>query len=324
MIISGNKTPQLKRINLSVTRLCNLHCRMCDLPKLNSGENDMTLDKLKAMLSEAAALGAKTLELGGGEPMMHKDIYEIISYAASLGMIVFMATNGVLIGENEVKRLIDAGLRLISFSLEGPESLNNQIRGQGNFQKTLNAIKGFLSYKPFIHELQVNVGFTLSKYNYKSIVPFSKYLIEEVGIDTVSINPINKSFLTYENQLSRANEFEITADLMEDLTKEMEQLIKYGESIPGKLPTPGYLKRFPDYFMGKKIVPMSGCTTPLNFLGISASGRVFSCWHDSQVGDLNENSLTEILTSESWQKACVRALNGKCKGCLASCYFELY
>jgi len=314
----------LERINLSVTKLCNLHCRMCDIPELTSWDNDMTLGDLKRIIDEAVSLGAKTLELGGGEPMMRNDIYEIISYASSLGLFTFMATNGVLIGQTEVKKLLDAGLNLITFSLEGPEQLNDQIRGNGNFGKTLNAIRGFLGYRQQLPWLKVGVGITLSRFNYKSIVQFSKYLLEEVGIDTISINPINKDFLTPENQISRANELYIPVELIDDLSKEIEKLIQYGESMPGKLPKPGYLRRFPDYFTGKKIIPQGGCQIPSNFLGITTNGRVFSCWHGSQVGDLREAGLTEILGSDEWQKSNESALSGKCNGCLASCYFELY
>jgi MoaA/NifB/PqqE/SkfB family radical SAM enzyme len=285
---------------------------------------DMNLNDIKKLISEAVSLGAKTLELGGGEPMMRKDIYDIITYASALGLYVFMATNGVLIGQAEAKKLMDAGLDFVTFSLEGPEQLNDSIRGNGNFQKTINAIKYFRSFRQQMPEFKVGAGITLSKYNYKCILEFSRFLLEEAEVDTISINPVNMDFLSYENRILRANEFNIPPELIEDLAYEIEQLIKYGETVPGRLPKRGYLSKFPEYFKGKKIVPQGGCGIPASFLGISADGKVFSCWHASQVGDLKETGLIEIFRSDAWKKAFDNAQNGKCNGCLASCYFDLY
>ncbi|MFZ5987098.1 MAG: radical SAM protein, partial [Bacillota bacterium] len=256
-----NKVFKLQRINLVVTKLCNLHCRMCDVPELNFWENDMTLVQIKEIIKEAAVLGAHTLELSGGEPMMRKDIYEIISFAVSHGLKVFMATNGVLMGPGEVEKLLEAGLTLITFSLEGPEQLNDLMRGQGSYQKTLNAIQGFLNRQ--ISGLQVMIGITLSRYNYQFILPFSKYLIEEVGVFSISINPYNPMMLTPENRKTRNEEFNIPGELIPDLSGKIEQLIQYAQSVPGRLPTSGYLSRIPDYFMGKKLIPPGGCSIPL-------------------------------------------------------------
>lgn len=317
-----NKVFKLQRINLVVTKLCNLHCRMCDVPELNFWENDMTLDQIKEIIKEAAVLGAHTLELSGGEPMMRKDIYEIISFAVSHGLKVFMATNGVLMGPGEVEKLLEAGLTLITFSLEGPEQLNDLMRGQGSYQKTLNAIQGFLNRQ--ISGLQVMIGITLSRYNYQFILPFSKYLIEEVGVFSISINPYNPMMLTPENRKTRNEEFNIPGELIPDLSGKIEQLIQYAQSVPGRLPTSGYLSRIPDYFMGKKLIPPGGCSIPLTFCGISSHGEVFSCWHIPSIGNLNQASLSKILGSDAQKKSSEYALTGKCSGCLSSCYIELH
>lgn len=307
-----------------VTKVCNLHCRMCDVPQFNIGEKNLTLDKIKEIIREIAGLGAETLELSGGEPMTRKDIYDIISYAVSLKLKVFMATNGVLIGPSEVKKLLEAGLTMITFSLEGPEELNDHIRGKGNFQKTLYAIQSFLEYSSEIFGLQVMVGITLSKYNYKLVRSFSEYLLEDIGVYSISINPFTNTMMTQESFKARGEEFSIPLEMISDLKSEMEQLAQFSEVRPGKLPLPRYLRRIPEYFAGKKIIPAGGCSIPLIFCGISSPGYVFPCWHSPAIGDLRRATLHEILTSKAHEGFAEQALNGKCSGCLSSCYFELF
>ncbi|HEX3045262.1 MAG TPA: radical SAM protein [Bacillota bacterium] len=320
---SSETTLGLERVNLSVTKFCNLHCRMCDFKKIHRPVRNFSLDTVKTIIKEMAALGAKVLEISGGEPMTRKDIYEIITFAHSFGLKVAMMTNGVLIGPAEADKLLKAGLTSVTFSLEGPEQLNDQLRGRGNFQKTLRAIASFLNH-PNSAEINVEIGITLSKYNYSLIVSFAKYLFEEVKVNSIAINPFNAGMLDTKNQRTRESEFIITADLIPDLTKVVEELIEYGKVAPGKLPSPNYLGKIPDYFMGKKLIPANGCQIPMSHCGVTVNGWVFSCWQNPPLGNLKDASLTEILTSETQRKLSELALAGKCKGCLSSCFAEIH
>jgi MoaA/NifB/PqqE/SkfB family radical SAM enzyme len=325
MTESMEKKPVIKRLNLLVTKHCNLHCRMCDYPQFSSFyDKDFSLEQLKSVIREIAALGGELLELSGGEPMVRMEIYEIISFGRSLKLKTFMATNGVLIGPVEAAKLLESGLGSVLLSLEGPEPLNDKLRGPGNFQKTIHAIRSFLSHQAEYPDFEVMVGITLSKYNYQEIVQFSKFLLEEIGIHKITINPFAKEMLVGENYLSRPVEFNITGELIPDLSEKMQQLIKYAGSMPGKLPAPSYLDKIPDYFSGKKFIPKNGCQVPAYFCGITATGEVYPCWKTPPVGNLNKMSLTEILCSSKAQKLRELASAGKCNGCLTSCYSEIY
>lgn len=319
------ETPPIQRLNLSITKFCNLHCRMCDWKKFFPRDQpEPSFDQWKSVIQEFATLGGKELEISGGEPMMRKDIYQIISHARSCGLNVLMISNAVLIGPPEVEKLLAAGLKSISISLEGPEKLNDKLRGRGNFQKTLNAIRSFLSHQAQYPDFKVYVGITLSKYNYTEILPFSKYLVEEIGVHSIAINPFTKEMLDGWNRKTRPVEFDISPKLIPDLTRELERLIEYAESLPGKLPSPNYLKQIPDYFRGKKFIPSAGCRIPETFCGIHPAGLVFSCWKNPPIGNINEMSLTEILSSPEYREFHKRALAGQCNGCVTSCYQEIY
>ncbi len=314
----------LKRVNLMVTTQCNLHCRMCDVPGFNNLENNLSSEKIKEIIWQAAQAGAEILEISGGEPMTRRDIYEIISFAASLKLRIMMVSNGVLIGTSEAEKLLEAGLSLVPISLEGPEELNDKIRGEGNYNKALGAIKSFLANSAKRPELQVSVGITLSRYNYKIVGAFSKFLLDEVGVHCITVNPFTGTMLSQEHFEVRKEEFLIPYKLIPDLIFEMEKLARYSEGRPGKLPSPGYIRRIPEYFDGNRILPSGGCTIPLNFIGISPGGLVFPCWHGPVIGDLKQSALSEILASAARKQYIEKALAGKCTGCLCSCYSEAF
>jgi MoaA/NifB/PqqE/SkfB family radical SAM enzyme len=309
----------LKRASLLVTKHCNLHCRMCDYPEFYPGEPDMSLGQIRQIIDQIKLLGAKVLELSGGEPMIRADIYEIISYARSLGLHVVMGTNGVLIGSLEAEKLMKSDITLISISLDGPEPVHDHIRGPGNFQKALNAIKNLIQ-----RGLKVGVGITLSKYNYKLIVPFSRYLLDEMGIQSISINPFSSEMLSGENLPLRSHEFRIPPDLITDFTGELNNLCEYSKHTPYRLPAPGFLKRIPDYFCGQKLIPPGGCRIPSTFCGIAMNGSVFACWGNPPIGNLREMSLINIWHSSRYREFRERAFAGQCNGCLTSCFAEIY
>jgi hypothetical protein len=139
-----------------------------------------------------------------------------------------------------------------------------------------------------------------------------------------SINPVEKWLLKGENRETRPVEFAITTDLIPDLTSELERLMEYGKTLPGRLPAPSYLSKIPDFFMGKNFIPANGCTIPPTFLGVDSIGRVYPYWKiRNPVGNLQTMTLAETLQSESYRELCEQSLASKCNGRLTSCYTEI-
>lgn len=313
---------KLKRMNLLITKYCNLRCRMCDY-RLNSFYvKEMTFEVIKNLLKDAKDLGLELLEISGGEPMVRKEIYEIISYAHTLELDVMMMTNGVLIGPKEAEKLVDVGLTDVVISLEGFEELNDQIRGKGNFQKAILAIRSFLELGDRMNT--IGVGITVSRVNYKELYDFTRYLVEEIGVPSISYNPFTGEMLHKKNYDIRKNEFEFSSEELNDLKKELTKLITYREDSPSWLPHPDYFKKMPDYFAGKSMKPLQGCIEPQSSCGILSEGQVFPCLKGYSVGNVKETSLKEIIASEKYQKYIKLAAQGKCRGCLTSCYFDAH
>ncbi len=99
-------------LEISTSGSCNHRCIYCALDFMEYRSRFLATDILKKRLSEMARLGVKSIMYAGeGEPLLHKDIAEIINHTKSLGIDVGLTTNGVLLN----KELIDRSLASISW-----------------------------------------------------------------------------------------------------------------------------------------------------------------------------------------------------------------
>jgi len=103
---------------LVVIRRCNLSCTYCN--EFDETSDPVPLEELKARIDKLKELGTFSLELTGGEPMMHPDIYELIRYARSKSFHkVMMISNAYLMNEKKVQALNEAGLMELQVSVDG-------------------------------------------------------------------------------------------------------------------------------------------------------------------------------------------------------------
>jgi MoaA/NifB/PqqE/SkfB family radical SAM enzyme len=105
-------------VQLVVTRKCNLDCGYCN--EYDKVSAPVPLEDLKRRIDKIKQLGTFSLELTGGEPMLHPDIYEIIRYARSKQFHkVMMISNANLFNEEKVRKLNEAGLQELQISVDG-------------------------------------------------------------------------------------------------------------------------------------------------------------------------------------------------------------
>ncbi|MGB3057551.1 MAG: radical SAM protein [Candidatus Omnitrophota bacterium] len=125
-------------VTLEVTTRCNNRCSHC----YNGDHCELPLDLCKKCIDEAAEMGALFLSLTGGEPLLRKDIWEIISYATERNFATLLYTNATLIGPEEVARLKDLGIYHVDTTLLGTGAdTHDSITGiRGSFLKALEAV----------------------------------------------------------------------------------------------------------------------------------------------------------------------------------------
>ncbi|MFH1933883.1 MAG: radical SAM protein [Pseudomonadota bacterium] len=172
-----------------ITEKCNLRCKHCyhsnytSASELSLSELIFIADKINSTLGKWNKDG--TLSITGGEPFVVMDkLFPLLKYINALEKINYfdVLTNGSLFDEAILAKLKEfKKLRRVQVSLEaGNQKLNDQIRGNGSFEKTLSAIR-LLKKNGF----QVAVMMTLSNINKNEVEPLIELLKKE-RVDTFS------------------------------------------------------------------------------------------------------------------------------------------
>ena len=136
-------------ISWNLTYRCNLACEHCYLDAggtpLVGTENfadrsELGTEECFKVIDEIAAFAPECLTiLTGGEPLLRRDILQIVQRAAERGLWVVVGTNGVRITENVARRLADAGARGLSLSLDAldPDRHDHFRKVRGAWQNTV-------------------------------------------------------------------------------------------------------------------------------------------------------------------------------------------
>lgn len=125
-------------IKISPTMRCNLECKGCFAGNYRV-QNDLNLNTLESIVSQAESLGIPSVGIIGGEPLLVPDIFELFKRFRNLGF--YLVTNGTLINGEVISNLQNLPHIFTIFSIEGFEKTNDDLRGNGVFQKIISAMK---------------------------------------------------------------------------------------------------------------------------------------------------------------------------------------
>lgn len=129
---------------LELTNRCNERCTHCYIPKYEDDpKRILTIEQWRVIMDQLKDAGTINLILMGGEAMLNPLFFQIAEYAANKGFFVSLITNGLLINAKTAKKIADAGIANVTFSLY---SLDAEIHDKmtavkGSCAKTLKAIE---------------------------------------------------------------------------------------------------------------------------------------------------------------------------------------
>lgn len=129
-------------IYLAVTDRCNLKCKHCCQDSGCRVHDALTTDDIKLAINYIIMLNPKGIVFTGGEPIMRKDLIELLHYARTnfKGQII-LSTNTLLITEKNINSILE-NITGISISLDGYDQNSCDIvRGNGVFKRTIENIK---------------------------------------------------------------------------------------------------------------------------------------------------------------------------------------
>ena len=112
------REPLLKFLFFELTMRCNEHCLHCGSYCGDVESSELPVEVYKNILDKVKRdfPVLPMICVTGGEPLLRKELFEIMSYAKSLGYLWGMTSNGTLITEDTARRLYEAGMKTISIS----------------------------------------------------------------------------------------------------------------------------------------------------------------------------------------------------------------
>jgi mycofactocin radical SAM maturase len=124
-----------------ITYACNLQCVHCLSSSGRRDPRELTTEQALAVLDELKDLQVFYINIGGGEPMVRRDFFEIIEHSVSNGIGVKFSTNGAFIDKKNAERLAAMDYLDIQISLDGADAATNDpVRGPGTYEMAINAM----------------------------------------------------------------------------------------------------------------------------------------------------------------------------------------
>ena len=133
---------------LELTYRCPLACPWCSNPvEFEKYDNELTTGEWKRVLREGRELGALQLGFTGGEPMLRKDLEELVGEAHRLGYYTNLITSGIGLAQARLKALKDAGLNQIQLSIQSSErTMTDALVGARAFDLKLKVARMIKAY----------------------------------------------------------------------------------------------------------------------------------------------------------------------------------
>jgi mycofactocin radical SAM maturase len=147
-----------------LTYACNLSCVHC---LSSSGRRDpleLDTDECRALIDEFERMQVFYVNIGGGEPTVRPDFWELVDYATAHHVGVKFSTNGIKITPPVAERLAGSDYVDVQISLDGAtEEVNDAVRGRGSYQTALRAMEnlataGFVGFKVSVVVTRHNAG----------------------------------------------------------------------------------------------------------------------------------------------------------------------
>ena len=283
-----------------ITLACNARCPHCSVFARTGHEfNELSTDDWKDFIDELHDLNVFSITFLGGEPLLRKDLEELLNYASQRGLRTVVVTNGYLLAPNKISSLCDAGLDEVQLSLDGTNAeTHDSFRGiEGLFKRVIGAI-------PVLKNKKVRVAIltTVMRMNLEQIPEIMK-LVNSLSVDSLNLMSVMRI-----GRASWRKDFfpstEEYVELIRQIYDEEQNTRKTFIIYPG-LPAYYYeksigLEEYERFKHGGKI---GTCVAGITHCTITSIGDVRPCGvsADITLGNIKETSFREIWNDDTFK-----------------------
>jgi MoaA/NifB/PqqE/SkfB family radical SAM enzyme len=302
---------------------CNYGCTMCDLKLRDRELRDKGLQELdtrgmKRVLEAFAGLGVSGVGFTGGEPLLRKDIFELLAHTKDLGMISHLNTNGFFVNDENARRIAAAGVDSVNISLDGSRAdTHDGIRGvPGAFERVLKAVGRInTARKRDGVRLRLKTVTVLQERNIDEVADLVA-LAGDLGVDCVEFIP-RQPFTTGEDRRAESDLF------LGKVDKVVDYLLGPGKKAVPIENSPSHVRLFRTAFSGQSS-PLR-CYAGYNSLAVDCYGEIYPCvpWYNWRhaAGNLRDHDLAGFWYSKEYDG--VRREIRSCRKCTLNCQAEL-
>ncbi|MFQ5592817.1 MAG: radical SAM protein [Anaerolineae bacterium] len=297
-------------VSWNVTRRCNLRCAHCylDADARESGRGELTTAEGRRFIDQLAGLctGAM-LVFSGGEPLLRPDLPDLIAHAAGRGLLPVLGTNGVLLTDEQVRRLADSGLAGVGLSLDSlhPDR-HDAFRGMpGAWRRTVEAVDACRR-----HRLAVQVQATVTRANYAEIPDLIAFAAAQ-GADA-----FNLFFLVCTGRGQQMADI-TPAQYETTLSSLVEAQRKYRGRMLIRARCAPHFRRLAHARSAELAASAAGCMAGTGYCRVTPEGDVTPCpYLPLAAGNLRGESLLDIWeTAPVFQQLRRPALQDRCGAC---------
>ena len=292
---AGKLIPPPGYVIWDCTRRCNLKCLHCGAVK-EKYTHELSTEQIKGFVDQFSEMKVGMFAVTGGEPLMRKDLAEVLFHAHKRGLKTGIATNGFLVDQGTAEWIKAARVYSVQVSLDGLETTHNRIRGnEQSYSRAVHAIE-------LLNNLRVplvSVATTVTRNNLPEIDKL-RQLLPRLGVRLWRLAVVMP--------IGRAHESNIFPD-MDQLSWLLEYVrrcdsrelhIYLGENLT---------------FLGEweRQVRNSPAFCPIGFTAccIGVDGNVSGCPEQPDTVENREGSLLVTPFQEIWQKGFGRYRNRK-------------
>ena len=298
-------------VDFQITNQCYLNCPHCYADSVPSGAH-APLDDVKMALDQVAELGCFQVAIGGGEPLLHPQLGEILAHCHALGMVPNLTTSGLHLDDEKIA-LIRRYCGAVGVSLEGVGDAFGTYRKSG-FRRFLTTLERFRE-----NDIPVVLQVTLNTEVYAQldeVVAFCGAQPDLYGVIFLAFKPVGRG-AGYGTPLSVLPAGEVHQRL-QDCFMTLSKTTRVGFDC---CLTAGVIGPGSD-FDAHAARYLEGCSALRSSIGISSTLDVMPCTFTPghAVGNLHEQSLREIWsglnTRRFRQQMADRAgSNAQCSSC---------
>lgn len=305
------KKPPLRNLFLELTTQCNENCMHCGSNCGKAQNNELTTEQYKSFFKKFKDdfdIRSIMLDITGGEPLLRKDFFDIMSYAHTLGYIWGMTSNGTLIDDLISQRLYECGMRTIAISIDGLRETHDKLRRRaGAYDAALKGIESLTRNGNF-ENIQVTTVI-----NHENINELNDLfdILSNIDINSwriINIEPIGRAN-EYSELLLNRDEYKYMFDFIKEKRK-AGYPVTYGCSHYLGLDLEKEVREW--YYL---------CNAGVYTASITSKGDICACLDIERRTELIQGNILEDDFKYVWEnkfkvfRTDLSLRNNKCRGC---------